>query len=162
MPSWTTSTTFVAGNTLTAAQLNTYLSDNTQYLYDLLHTAWTSYTPTLTQSGAVSKTVTRARYIQIGKTVIFAVDLACTGSGTGGNAVQIGLPVTAAASGTTPCGSGWIFDTSTSTNYKGIAYQLSTSVVALVGNGGVLGASEFTAALASGDAVRVSGIYEAA
>lgn len=162
MPSWTSSKTFVAGDTLTAAELNTYVSDNTQHLYDVLNAAWTSFTPTLTQSGAVTKNVTRACYIKIGKTVHYTIDLAVTGTGTGGNSVIIGLPVTAAASGTVPCGSGWIFDTSATTNYKGIAYQVSTTTCALVGTAGNLGASEFTAALANGDSVRVSGTYEAA
>lgn len=124
--------------------------------------AWTTYTPTLTQSGSVTKTVTYAAYSRVGRTITFAVDLAATGTGTGANAVTVSLPVTAASSGAVPCGSGWIYDASVTTNYKGIAYLVTTTTVALVGNGGNLGASEFTAALASGDAVRISGSYEAA
>lgn len=34
MATWTTPKVYVAGNALTAAELNTYLSDNTTYLYD--------------------------------------------------------------------------------------------------------------------------------
>jgi hypothetical protein len=142
---------------VTAAREKTYVLDNLRAIAE-----WTSYTPTVTQSGAVTKTVTYAKYKSYGGTVEVIVDLAITGTGTGANAVTVSLPVTAASSGTIPVGFGWIFDTTAGTNYKAPVYLVSTTTVAFVGTGGNLGVSEFTAALASGDAVRFTARYEAA
>ncbi len=44
MSSWTTPKTFVDAAALTAAELNTYVSDNTQYLYDRTGTSRTQAT----------------------------------------------------------------------------------------------------------------------
>lgn len=130
--------------------------------------AWTSYTPTLTQSGAVTKTVTYAKYIQMGKTVIVTVMLDVTGTGTAANNVVVTLPVTAAlgASGFPVVGVGQIFDTSASAKYKALAVLGSTTTALLTptnttGND-ALGSAQFTAALASGDTVYLSLTYEAA
>jgi hypothetical protein len=124
---------------------------------------WTSFTPSLTQSGTVTKTVGYAKYTKIGKTVIAVARLAVTGSGTGANAIVMGLPVTAATATVIPIGSGWVNDASVPTNYVGTALQLTTTTVGIQGTGnGVLGAAEFTAALASGDVVGYSVQYEAA
>lgn len=58
--------------------------------------AWTSYTPTLTQSATITKTTTYARYIKYGRLVIAQGVLVATSNGTANNAIQIGLPTTAA------------------------------------------------------------------
>ena len=63
---WTTPATFSAGAVLTAAQLNAITND-LKALLPLDQVAWTTWTPTLTQTGAVTKTVTYAKYTQVGK-----------------------------------------------------------------------------------------------
>lgn len=147
----------------TAAQFNAHLRDNLNAAFPLGIDAWTAYTPTLTQLGAVTKTMTYAKYQRIGRFVTVNVLLAITGSGVVANAVLVGLPVTAATSDGA-IGSGFIFDASASVIYGGIVDLASTTEVDLLstsGNG-VLGAAVFTAALASGDTLSFSATYEAA
>lgn len=128
---------------------------------------WTDYTPTLTQSGAVTKTVTIGRYCQDGKRVHFQVYLAITGSGTGSNNILVGLPVAAAAAWTdSTIGSGRVYDSSASALYRGIVVTASTTTAkiepASSTTGGGLGLTTMTAGLASGDVVECCGTYEAA
>jgi hypothetical protein len=129
--------------------------------------AWTSYTPTLTQAATVTKTVTYAKYVQIGKTVIGSVFLTVTGAGTAANAVKLGLPVTAATATSLVIGPGYIFDTSAGFLYTAIGTLASTTDVQFLSlvNGAasqVLGSASFTAALAVGDLVLLNFSYEAA
>jgi hypothetical protein len=166
--------TVVAGAVATAAWANQNIRDNLNAWFPLASTAgvaYTAYTPTLTQSVTVTKTVTKGRYQQIGKTVFFEVVLAVTSSGTATNAVTIGLPVTAQSSNGQHCGTGRVFDTSAAATFPGLAIVASTTTCTLVdstagltGNPTVLGqtGAAFAAAIASGDVVSVSGTYEAA
>lgn len=128
--------------------------------------AWETYTPTLTQSGAVTKTVTYARFVRIGRTIIVTVRLAVTGTGSASNAVVVGLPVTAAAAVTRAAGCGSIFDTSAGLVYNGNADITTTTTVQFwptsADSGSALGAAVFTAALAAGDEVAMHVTYEAA
>lgn len=128
--------------------------------------AWTSYTPTLVQSGAVTKTVAGGAYIKIGRLVIARINLAVTGSGTAANEVRIGLPVAAVAAGAQPCGAGFIFDSSTGLAYKGLAVIDNVNYVCLLAmnttTGGRLGADTFTAALANADSVTAFVVYQSA
>lgn len=159
--------TWVAGDVLTAAQLNAELRDALLGAFPLgpPDAAWTAFTPTLVQSGAVTKTVTYGKYTRIGRTIHFAVDLSVTGTGTASNVVAIGLPVTAAASGP-HMGVGGIYDSSAGTFYNGMSYLTTTTTAgifsAVDGLATALGGRGFTAALAAGDIVRVTGTYEAA
>jgi hypothetical protein len=73
---------FVAGNTLTAAQLNS------------IGEAWTSYTPTVSQGVAVTCTVSYAKWAQVNKIVLVQVQLVLTGAGTGGSVIAVSLPNT--------------------------------------------------------------------
>ncbi len=127
--------------------------------------AWTSFTPTLVQLGAVTKTVNYARFIRIGRLIISQVRLTVTGSGTGANNVFIGLPVTAAGADGRPWGTGEIFDTSAGALYSGNVITLGTTdVIIRAANTSVsaLGTTTFTAGLAAGDEVGYSIMYEAA
>lgn len=130
--------------------------------------AWVSYTPTLVQSGAVTATVTYAKYTQVGRTVTGTVHLAVTGTGTGTNQVEIGLPVAASQSAVSlPMGTGYIFDSSATAIFKGELFtQTATSVVMVATSDTTtarLGAGAgFTAALASPDVVAITFCYEAA
>lgn len=156
--------TWVAGDVLTAAQLNAELRDALLGAFPLGVGAWTSYTPTLTQSGAVTKTVTYAKYQRVGRLIHATWSLAVTGTGTGVNVVTVSLPVTAAAAVT--AGSGFIFDSSASLHYGGIAVLNTTTTCQLLSTSTdttvFLGGAVFTAALAAGDVVTGSVTYESA
>ena len=76
--------TFVAGQVLTAAELNGA-------------GAWQDYTPSWTQSATISKTVNWARYTQLNKLVMGTVKMTATSAGTANNKVLVGLPVTASS-----------------------------------------------------------------
>jgi hypothetical protein len=127
--------------------------------------AWTSYTPTLTQSGSVTNTVSYAKYVRLGRTIIANVFLTVTGTGTGGAAVIVSVPVAASISGYT-AGTGKIYDSSATVAYNGTAELVSTTTVrfwpASADSTNVLGVTVFTAALASSDQVHMHVIYEAA
>lgn len=123
--------------------------------------SWTSYTPTLTQSGAVAKTVGYARYVQMGKIVSVQVILNITGTGTASNAVEVGLPVT--ASSTSFIGSAYLLDANVN-NYVGICQLATTTTVTLYASASGNTPMGITPnfAFANGDQVRVSITYEAA
>jgi hypothetical protein len=76
--------TFTAGQVLTAAELNTA-------------GAWQSYTPTWTQTVAVTKTVNWARYTELGKTIQVQIKMTASSSGTASGLILVGLPVAASA-----------------------------------------------------------------
>lgn len=129
--------------------------------------AWLSYTPTLTQSVTVTKTVNYAKYMQVGKLVVVQVFLSVTGAGTAANAILVGLPVTAAQTGAAPqeVGTGAVLDSSLGQVWKGQAILHSTTDVWFRASGSstnVLGTGDMTAALASGDQVSMTVTYEAA
>lgn len=158
--------TWSSGEIVTAAMLNQDVRDNQLAAFPLGVDAWTAYTPTLTQSGAVTKTVDYAKYQRVGRWIVAQVFMTVTGSGTGGNAVLIGLPVAMAATIGLAIGTGEIFDSSATLVYKGHAIRQAASVVQLrpsnTTTAGVLGADTFTAALASNDHIALTVMYEAA
>ena len=120
---------------------------------------YTAYTPTLTQNGAVAKTVDVARYVQIGKFVHAYGQLSVTGTGNAAQPVSIGYPVANANNAVD--GNILLYDSSASAMYKGFdAY--STWYPTNVTTDGVLGQVSFTAALAAGDVLRFVFWYEAA
>lgn len=164
---WSNPRTWAGGEKPTAALYNQEIRDNLNAIVPNGPGAWTAYTPTLTQSGSVSKTVTYARYMKIGRAVFVQVFLTLTGSGTAANGVTISLPFTAVNGGANPqeCGTGFIFDTSAGAGYPGQAIiHPTTSTVAFRAASNpvqILGVAGFTAALASGDTVSMSVFYEA-
>lgn len=150
--------TFVAGDVLTASDVNTYLMGEGG--------AWTTWSPTVTQSGTVTHTATRAKYARYGRTIHFSALLAITGTGTGANDIVISLPVTAAASGFT-IGVGEVYDASANTIYHGSLYAHSTTAAKIRGTSPAgspfyLGSLSMTAGLANTDSISVVGTYEAA
>jgi hypothetical protein len=74
--------TFISGQVLTAAELNTAGE-------------FQSYTPTWTQSATITKTVNWARYTQLNKLVIGSVKMTASSAGTANNVIKVGLPVNA-------------------------------------------------------------------
>lgn len=150
--------TFVSLDVLTASDVNTYLAGEGG--------AWTSFTPTVAQLGAVTVTNTRSRYARYGRTIHFSIQLSVTGSGTGANAITVLLPVTAASTYSV-AGSGYLYDLSTTTVFPCVLDNDSTTTTTMrptsvSGGAGSLGAVDFTAGLAAGDIIRIAGTYEAA
>jgi len=125
--------------------------------------ALTTWTPAVTQLGAVTVTVTNAKYTRLGRWVSGWCELAVTGSGTGANTVTVSTPVTASSSNAI-VGTFGILDTSASTYYHGLARLNSTTLIAGIANAQTsgLGVASFTAGLAAGDVVYVQFNFEAA
>lgn len=152
---------WAAGEIATAAGLNAG--------FPLGVGALTDYTPTLVQSGTVTKTVTRAKYMKMGRWVVGHAVLTVTGSGTANNEVRIGLPVSAASTaGPMVYGVAYVFDTSASGLFKGLCAGDNVDYVTLLDTStnaatrlGVTGAG-FAAGLAAGDVVSINFAYEAA
>ena len=131
-----------------------------------VHGAPTNWTPTLTQLGSVTATVTAATYTRIGRLIVANFLLAVTGSGTGANDVVIGgLPATAAA-GIEVVGGGGIIDTSATSQYEWLIHLATTTTAKIKSTNSLTstyyGSNGFTAALASGDFVYGEMTYFAA
>lgn len=92
--------------------------------------AFSTYTPTLTQSGAVTKTTTRAAYSKIGRQVTVGVNLALTGAGTGNNAILLGLPEASVAmtADIDVLGNGIYFDSGVATYPLVVRWRSTTTV----------------------------------
>lgn len=169
---WTSPRTWVAGAALSAAQLNAHLRDNLLALLPLDAVTHTSYTPTFTQSSTISKTVTYAKWQQIGKLVVVNFVLTASSAGVANNNILVGLPTTAAmtAGNSTVVGSASFFDASAAGAYPAIAVLNSTTTIRLMDATaavtgtvclGTTGAA-FAAAIASSDVVSGQLMYEAA
>jgi hypothetical protein len=131
---WTTPGTATAGEVLTAAFWNTNVRDNSLELAPFF-SGFTNYTPTLTQSATISKTIVTARYLQIGKLVVVFFNLLGTSAGTAGNNVTVGLPVTARDGGSAfKYGVGHIYDDSAAVSYSGLFSAATTTSAVFVGD----------------------------
>jgi hypothetical protein len=147
------------GATLTESDINTYLMGEGG--------AWSTWSPTLTQSGTVTATTNTAAFGRWGRLIVAVFRLTVTGTGTASNAVTVSLPVTAARTNDY-VGAGAIYDNSATLNYgANIALNSSTTVAfnAQANQSGPdvrLGVAQFTAALAVNDIVSGFVVYEAA
>lgn len=145
----------LAGARIKAADLLAIFPGNTD--------AFTTYVPTLTQSATPTKNVEYAGWFKVGRWVTVSLSLAVTSAGTAANAVVIGLP---SAAGTPASyrniGGGSIYDASANFWYTGAAIWQSASTFVIIPNAAAtgLGASSFTAALASGDVVTATLSYQ--
>lgn len=157
---WTTPSTWTAGATLTAAQLNAQLRDNLKAIGD----PWTSYTPTFTNWTLGNGTITGS-YMQAGKYVwgnlFYTVGSTDTKSGT----LVLSLPVTKAADGggqLSPLGVGTAFDTSAGTiNTLVAAHNTTTRMFFYTPTSGLVTAS-VPWTWATGDQLSIEFFYQAA
>jgi len=126
---------------------------------------WVDYTPTLVQGSAVAKTVGIARYFQFQKMVLVTIQLNITGSGTINNAVTVGLPIAARVNVNQPVGNGYIFDNGgvgPQFNYNCTAYLSTTTTFLCLYQAGSPWGSNPNYALANGDQISFTLMYEAA
>ena len=145
---WTAGTT--SGQVLTAATLNT------------IGAAWVDYTPTLTQSATVTKTIGSARYCQIQKTVIATVRLTVTGAGTALQFVQLGLPIAARSANNTPTGMMTVYDSSANLIYNLMPQLVNVNEVLGYYQVGNAFGSNPAVTLAVNDQIFASFMYEVA
>lgn len=161
---WTAPSTWVSGAILTAAQLNQQLRDNMLELAPFF-SAWTSWTPTMTQTGTLTFTITSAKYIKVGRLVIAYFDLTGFSGGTNAAAIVMnfgsgGTALPSASTGSSIHGQFRWFDAG-NTNYAGTIVGTSTTSVSFYedGNGNPLGGGALASA---GDVFQGQIIYEAA
>lgn len=123
-----------------------------------------TFTPALTQSVTVTKTVNQATYHKIGRRCIGETHMTITGAGTATQAIVVGLPLTGAAIGGTPIiGTFWVYDNSAGLAYHGALVQTSTTQAVgwVTGNTGNVGVTP-NFGLASPDQVGYSFSYPTA
>ncbi len=134
-----------------------------------LTAAWSTYSPTVTQSGTITSfSTTNARYVYHNQHTVQAMvylTVNNAGGAAGANAITITLPVTVANSTAgTPLGTGWVFDSSTGLIYMGHAIIQDATHVAMYHSpstvNNYLGANGFTAALATNDILAFNITYE--
>lgn len=115
--------------------------------------AWTTYTPTFTQSATITKTVNYAGYIRVGRMVKGTFHMTASSAGTAANIIQVGLPVSILA--TVPnelaVGAGTVIDVS-ATNQVGMLGVRSVTDVGFLMAAGYVGTS-VAITIASGDQV---------
>lgn len=127
--------------------------------------AWTSYTPTLTQSGGVTFTTDYSKYTRDGRKIDWIFALTVTGSGMVANNILLTTPVTM-ASQYAVSGVGRVTDVASSGQYNGVVEGASTTQIWFLaseadGAGGVIGTSP-SFQLTNTDTIRGHAIFEAA
>lgn len=129
--------------------------------------AWTTWTPVVTQSVGVAVTVTHARYVRLGRLILFTYRLVATGTGTAANIVTISSPVTASLTEAVT-GVGHLYDASTTSLYPFILGLNSATTMTMtlmkenatswtIGN-----SASFSAAVTTNDVINAVGLFEAA
>ena len=127
--------------------------------------AWTSYTPTFTQGGALTTSALTAKYIQVGKIVFGYILATLSSTGSAGSAITATLPLAALVSTiNAPVGAGGIYDDSVTAWYTGGAQMTgasTTQVAVLTHAAGFIGSNPNFAA-GNLDKVSIQFMYEAA
>ena len=140
-----------------------------------LHGVPTDWTPTVTQSGAVTVTENWAVYSRFGRWIHAQFHVSCTASGTAGSAIIIGgLPATAAGAGigVLHLGVGAFVDASDTNRTYPFAFNLESSTTLSLHKDSTIGDIQprlgetgndaFALALASGDTIGGTFSYVAA
>lgn len=127
--------------------------------------AWQDLTGlTIAQSGNVTYTTTYAKAVVLAQTVIFMAEFAITGTGTAGNAIEIGdIPAALAVADATTyalIGNALVIDAGTDQYHGGLVARTSTAWRIITNqNGNWLGITP-SFALASGDIISLHAVYE--
>ena len=163
----------LADNAVTTAEITDGVITNAKLSTSAgeLGAAWQSWTPTVSASGGsptIGNGTMTAKYIKIGKTVSYRIDITCgstTNFGTGG--LTLTLPLTAASSTSlSPIGVAYMRDDSTTSKLGGVVTLASTTTLQIFANSSisavpaVFSTSPWT--WATNDTLQLSGTYEAA
>lgn len=158
---WTAPRTWVAGETVTAALLNTHVRDNLKAIGD----PWTTYTPAYVGISAIGNATVTAKYLQAGKLVIGEVRITIGSTTTFAAAnLSISLPVAPAVQPNAVLGSVYMQDTSAPAFRTGVAVTGTTGLTTnFIVDGGAGAASNTVPwAWANTDVIAFSFTYEAA
>lgn len=126
------------------------------------HGQWIDFTPTLVVGVTVTKTVTYARYMRVGRKITAQCLLTATSSGSASTQIAIGIPITASTA-LVPVGAFFYQDTGTAI-YAGISTLATTTVVSGNSNGSTayMGQNGPAVTVVSGDIIGYEITYEAA
>jgi len=146
---------FVANAVLTAAQLNS------------IGEAWVSYTPTVIQGVAITKTIASARWTQVNKVVFVEINMQLTSAGTASAVIYVSLPTTASAGAAAgvfngPAGSAFFYDASAGAGYTLVSVIQSVTQATFLREGGNFFGPSPTVTIANGDHFTLCLTYEAA
>ena len=161
---WTSPRTWIAGETLTAALLNTHLRDNLKAIGD----PWTAYTPTwtaTTTNPAIGNGTIVGSYSEVGKWIRFRLKVTMGSTTTyGSGAYLFSLPVAPLASLSSDAFNvqGVVFDTSATARAFRSGYLGGASALALADQAGAVVNATVPFTLANGDSISITGSYEAA
>jgi hypothetical protein len=165
--------TFVAGDVLTAADMNLLSQDGYIDNTDLATTAgqpggaWVSYTATWTNISNGTKT---AKYMQLGKTVFFrALFVVTTSPGVSGN-FTVTLPVTGTSTNLASQFCASFYDDSATRTYPAMIHAVSTTALTisaqqfpgLTDSYNATPSSSLPFTWTTDDRIEVSGFYEVA
>jgi len=161
---WTSPRTWVTGETVTAAQLNTHLRDNLKAVGD----PWTAYTTTwtaTTTNPVLGNGTMTAHYIAAGNWITFRIRVTMGSTTTYGTGASFGwtLPFTAVSAAVgDPVGGSTIYDSNVSTYYPQHAFLVATTTVVMAYESGNRVSPTSPIAWATGDKIQIQGCYEAA
>jgi len=157
---WTTPRTWVSGEVVTAALLNTHLRDN----LNAIGNAWTTYTPAWTASTTnpvINNGTLTGSYMQAGKYVTFRIRVVMGSTTTYGSGTYFfSYPFTAALVNN-PGINGYVYRATSWSNFLGVGFGTDkfrmtiTTTNALVTNTSPV-------VFANLDEIHVAGTYEAA
>jgi hypothetical protein len=128
--------------------------------------AWTSYTPTVTQGVAITKTINYAKYALINKVLAVHVMMTCTSAGTGSSIVTVSTPIAATNTDSPYFGCNGVatfYDASAAKPYVMGLHSSSTSFafVDITAGGNYFGAIP-AVTIANGDVISFMAVYEVA
>lgn len=153
----------LSGNDVGSLDMKPNTTDKLNILQAYVVAPWTSYTPALVQTSAVTKTVTYAKWIQIGKTVMGSVVLVAGAAGVAGAQISSSLPVAPAYASSSAFAIGSFALVNGGTRQAGAVVTTggSTVIFQSAGQTNVLGITP-SYALASGDVLTFDFHYEVA
>jgi hypothetical protein len=151
-------TTVIASATdVSAALWNQDVRDNITAISE-----WSSYTPTVTQSGAVTMIVNYSKYRWYGGTAEVIVHMTANGSGSSGSAILVSLPVDSAVAALS-VGVGLVSDADSGLHYPAQMITNTATQVAFhrmdSATAGIIGVDP-AIGLASSDILRFTIRYE--
>lgn len=160
---WTTPRTWVAGDVLTAAQLNADVRDNFKEvgLDSGAASAWTSSSPTYTSVTVGNGTVT-SLHKRVGRMITHRWQLALGSTSAIGTDPAVQVPVAPSATGAYTNGAAYLLDTNVSTDYAAgvvLGRSASDKAMFIYGNTRLSATVPFT--WATGDVIGFVITYEA-